>query len=85
MIAENVNDLSVRSIMELLKWIFSLTYCEFDGRHYVLESDPIGLGTTEEIAMIYMEEVQLRAMETSPYPLDQWYWYVDDSELKCKE
>jgi hypothetical protein len=26
-----------------------------------------------------------RAMKTSPYPLDQWYWYVDDSELKCKE
>ena len=24
-------------------------------------------------------------METSPYPLDQWYWYVDDSEIKCKE
>ncbi len=32
-----------------------------------------------------MEEFQLRAIETSPYPLDQWYWYVDDSELKCKE
>ena len=24
-------------------------------------------------------------MQTSPYPLDQWYWYVDDSEMKCKE
>ena len=64
---------------------FSLAYCEFDGKHYVLGSGPIGLGATGEIAMIYMEEFQLRAMETSPYPLDQWYWYVDDSELKCKE
>ena len=35
--------------------------------------------------MIYMEEFQLREMETSPYPLNEWYWYVDDSELKCKD
>ena len=82
---KNVTNLSVLSIMELLKWMFGLTYCEFDGRHYVLESGPIGLGATGEIAIIYMEEFQLRAMESSPYPLDQWYWYVDDSELKCKE
>ncbi len=67
------------------KWMFGLTYCEFDGKHYVLESSPIGLGATGEIAIIYMEEFELRAMESSPYPLDQWYWYVDDSELKCKE
>ena len=32
-----------------------------------------------------MEGFQLRAMETSPYPLNEWYWYVDDSELKCRE
>ncbi len=82
---KNVTNLSVLSIMELLKWMFGLTYCEFDGIHYVLESGPIGLGATGEIAIIYMEEFQLRAMESSPYPLDQWYWYVDDSELKCKE
>ena len=82
---KNITDLSVRSIMELLKWMFSLAYCEFDGKHYVLGSGPIGLGATGEIAMMYMEEFQLRAMETCPYPQDQWYWYVDDSELKCKE
>ena len=27
----------------------------------------------------------VRAMETSPYPLNEWFWYVDDSETKCKE
>ena len=80
-----VTDLSVRSIMELLKWMFGLAYCEYSGRHYVLGSGPIGLGATGEIAIIYMEEFQLRAMETSPYPLHEWYWYVDDSELKCKD
>ena len=32
-----------------------------------------------------MEEFQIQAMETSPHPLDQWFWYVDDSELKCKK
>ena len=72
-------------IMELLRWMFGLTYCEYNGKHYVLDSGPIGLGTTGEIAKIYMEDFQIRAMDTSPRPLDQWYWYVDDSELKCKK
>ena len=35
---KNVTTLSVRSIMELLKWMFGLTYCEFQGQHYVFES-----------------------------------------------
>ena len=77
--------MSVTSIMELLKWMFDLTYCEYGGSHFVLDSGPIGLGATGEIAIIYMEDFQLRAMETSPYPLNEWFWYVDDSETKCKE
>jgi hypothetical protein len=32
-----------------------------------------------------MEEFKIRAMQTSPYSLDQWYWYADDSEMKYKE
>ena len=51
---KNVTTLSVRPIMELLQWMFGLTYCEFRGQHYVLESGPIGLGATGEIAIIYM-------------------------------
>jgi hypothetical protein len=48
--------------------MFGLSYCEFDGMHYVLESGPIGLGVTGEVAIIYMEEFQIRAMQTSPIP-----------------
>ena len=36
--------MSVTSIMELLKWMFDLTYCEYGGSHFVLDSGPIGLG-----------------------------------------
>ncbi|PFX29623.1 hypothetical protein AWC38_SpisGene5605 [Stylophora pistillata] len=50
-----------------------------------LDSGPIGLCATGETAIIYMNDFQLRAMETSSYPLDEWFWYVDDSETKCKE
>ena len=32
-----------------------------------------------------MEEFQICAMQTSPYPINQWYWYVDNSEMKCEE
>ena len=81
---KDVTNLSVDSIMDLLKWMFNLTYCEYNGQHFVLGSGPIGLGTTDEIAIIYMEEFQIQAIKSSPYPLDQWYWYVDDSEIKCR-
>jgi hypothetical protein len=39
----NITDLTVQLVMEILKWMFGLSYCEFDGKHYVLESGPIGL------------------------------------------
>ena len=81
---QEVTSLSVGSIMDLLKWIFGLTYCEFEGKHYVLESGPIGLGVTGEIAIIYMEEFILSVQKSCPYPLKEWYWYVDDSEVICK-
>ena len=78
-----VTSLSVQSIMKLLKWTFGLFYCEFEGEHYILNSGPIGLGATGEIAIIYMEEFQLHCLNTLPYScLKQWQWYVDDSELK---
>ena len=32
-----------------------------------------------------MEDFQLRAIETSPFTLNEWFWYVDDSETKWKE
>ena len=32
-----------------------------------------------------MEEFQLKAIRTSPHDIKDWFWYVDDSELKCKK
>ena len=37
----NVTKMSVKSIMELLNWMFRLTYCEFEGKYYVLDSGPV--------------------------------------------
>ena len=53
--------------------MFDLTYCEYGGGHFGLDSGPIGLGATGEIVIIYMEDFHLRAMETSPYPLNKWF------------
>ena len=81
----DVTNFSVESIMKLLKWIFALTYCEYNGKHYVLDCGPIGLGVVGEVAIIYMEDFQMRA-KTSEHPeLNEWPWYVDDSVLKCKK
>ena len=77
--------MNVTSMIELLKWMFDLTYCGYGGSYFVLDTGPIGLGAAGEIAIIYMEYFQLRAMETFPYPLNMWFWYVDDDETKCKE
>ena len=49
---KEVTTFSISSIMKLLKWIFSLTYCEYDGRHYVLDCGPIGLSVVGEVAII---------------------------------
>ena len=51
----------------------------------MLDNGPIALGTNGEMAKIYMEDFQSQAMNASSWPLDQWYWYVDDSDWKCKE
>ena len=45
----------VTLIIGLLKWIFQDTYCEYAGKHYVVDSGMIGLGVTGEVAIIYME------------------------------
>jgi hypothetical protein len=29
----NITDLTMQSIMRILKWMFGLSYCEFDGKH----------------------------------------------------
>ena len=79
-----VTTLSVQSIMKLLKWIFALTYCEYGGKHYVLDCGPIGLSVTGEVAIIYMEDFQMRAKTDRLPELKTWPWYVDDSVLKCK-
>ena len=71
--------------MKLLKWIFSLTYCEYDGNHYMLDCGPIGLSVVGEVAIIYMEDFQMRSKSNSFPELDEWPWYVDDSVLKCRQ
>jgi hypothetical protein len=66
--------------MKLLEWIFEFNFCEYNGEHYKLESGPIGLGVTGEVAIIYMEDFQQRALATCEKPPEDWPWYVDDSE-----
>ena len=82
---QKVTTFSIESIMKLLHWIFALTYCEYNGKHYVLDCGPIGLSVVGEVAIIYMEDFQMRA-KTDEFPeLKEWPWYVDDSVTKCKK
>ena len=81
---KEVTAFSIESIMKLLRWIFALTYCEYGGTHYILDCGPIGLSVVGEVAIIYMEDFQMRAKTDEHPELNDWPWYVDDSVLKCK-
>ena len=70
--------------MKLLRWTFALTYCEYENKHYILDCGPIGLSIVGEVAIIYMEEFQMKAKNNDYPELQEWPWYVDDSVLKCK-
>ena len=81
---QEITTMSVQSIMKLLKWTFKLTYCEYGGNHYTLDCGPIGLSIVGEVAIIYMEEFQMKVKSAESPELQEWPWYVDDSVLKCK-
>ena len=51
-----------------------------------MDSEPIGLGAVGEIAITYVEDFQLRAIETSPY-LRECQSAVDwgDAEIVARE
>ena len=50
----------------------------------MLDCGPIGLSVVGEVAIIYMEDFQMRAKSTEYPELSAWPWYVDDSVLKCQ-
>ena len=56
----------------------------YEGKHYILDCRPKFFSLVGEVAIIYMEEFQIK-VKTNEYPeLEEWPWYVDDSVLKCK-
>ena len=60
-----------------------MTCCEYNEKHYVLDCGQIGLSVIGEVAVIYMEDFQLRAKHDDFPEMNEWPWYVDDSVLKC--
>ena len=79
---KEITTFSISSIMKLLKWIFSLTYCEFNDTHYVLDCGPIGLSVVGEIAIVYMEDFKLGEKHDNFPKLNDWLWFVNNSLLK---
>ena len=40
---------------------------------------PVGLSVVDEVAIIYMEDFQMRAKSIEFPELEEWPWYVDNS------
>ena len=51
----------------------------------MLDCGPIWLSVVGEVAIIYMEDFQMRSKSNSFPELDEWPWYVDNSVLKCRQ
>ena len=71
--------------MKMLKWIFAFAYCEYGGKHFVLDCGLNGLSVTGEVATIYTEDFQIRAKREEYPELNNWPWCVDGSILKFKQ
>lgn len=75
--------MTITSIVKLLEWLCDMTHdCEYAGKRFVLNSGTISVNSTGERVShnLHDNDFQLRAMETSPYPLHEWHRYVDETK-----
>ena len=72
--------MSVQHISWLLEFCLRSTYFLFQGKFYQqLEGTAMGSSISPIIANIFMEDLETRALSTTPHPPSLWKGYVDDT------
>ena len=66
-------------LISLLEFCLKTTYFQFQGRFFEqLQGAAIGSPITPIVAKLYMEEFEIRAINTAEHPPRIWMGYVDD-------
>ncbi len=72
--------LSVGHMIKLLELCLRSTYFMFDGQIYSqVEGAAMGSPVSPIVANIFMQWFEETALETFPYEISLWKWYVDDT------
>ena len=73
-------DLSVDQIVELLRFLLTTTYFQYDGEFYnQLEGAAMGSPVSPLTANIFMEDFECKTLSSYPNPPRFWGRYVDDT------
>ena len=72
--------MTVNNIICLLEFCLKNTYFLFQDRYYkYIEGIGMGSPISPLVANLYMEESEIRALNTAPHPLSLWRRFVDDT------
>ena len=72
--------MTVNHITCLLEFCLKSTYFTFQGRYYEqMEGASMGSPISPIVANVYMGDLEVKAINTSPHTLSLWKRYVDDT------
>ena len=78
--------MSIKHIMDLLEFCLRSTYFIYQGKYYdQVEGAAMGSPISPIVANLYMENFELRTLNTSPNPPLMWKRFVDDTFVVMKK
>ena len=83
---QNRTTMSTKHIMDLLEFCLRSTYFTYRGKFYEqVEGAAMGSPISPIVANLYMDNFEMRALQSSPNPPSVWKRFVDDTFVIMKE